>query len=232
VQVRAAAAYPKAGLVAVDGIQFEGEGTVLMHSLFGELDAGWQRNGNEVIGSAYKILLKSQIIATVSQVMVPISVLREIGPSDPTFPRASDYDLYLRIAAKYPFVLIQEPLVSWRYLANSASGPRERREITYLSEGIEIIKKAERTADPTLRPIIRKAIEERVIRAVKTLCYHGRLTGSRWLVFCEMFKYLSNKPSAIWVLTCAGALWLPNCLFELGSAVHNIVRYRMKLRPK
>ncbi len=46
-----------------------------------------------------------------SGIMLRRKVLEEIGPFDETFPVCEDYELWLRLAARYPVHLLPEPLV-------------------------------------------------------------------------------------------------------------------------
>ena len=66
----------------------------------------------------------SNLISTISQVMIPARVLDTVGPSNPRLSISSDYDLYLRIASAYDVTFIKNVLTRWRYLRTSASGSR------------------------------------------------------------------------------------------------------------
>ncbi len=46
-----------------------------------------------------------------SGIMLRRKVLEEIGPFDPEFPVAEDYELWLRLLVRYPVYLLKEPLV-------------------------------------------------------------------------------------------------------------------------
>jgi len=46
--------------------------------------------------------------------MIPADVFREVGAWDPRFRISADYELYLRIAARWPFTFSREKLVRYR----------------------------------------------------------------------------------------------------------------------
>ncbi len=50
-------------------------------------------------------------VVSPSGVMLKREIFREIGLFDETFPVAEDYELWLRLSARYPIYLIEEPLV-------------------------------------------------------------------------------------------------------------------------
>jgi hypothetical protein len=80
----------------------------------------WVRNGLRVI-PAKKYAKKSGWIfseclslcaISPSTVMIHRSVFLDVGLFDTQFPACEDYDLWLRICAKYPIILIEEPQIT------------------------------------------------------------------------------------------------------------------------
>jgi glycosyltransferase involved in cell wall biosynthesis len=67
-------------------------------------------------------LIDGNFIWTTSQVVVRRSAYIDAGLSDPSFPIASDYDLYLRLAARGPFLLASDVLTQWRRHDATTSG--------------------------------------------------------------------------------------------------------------
>lgn len=64
-------------------------------------------------GDLYRDLLWSNCIGTTSIFLVKKSCLSEIGNFNEKLPASQDWDLYLRLARKYKFKVIQEPLVNY-----------------------------------------------------------------------------------------------------------------------
>ncbi|MCK1328784.1 MULTISPECIES: glycosyltransferase family A protein [unclassified Bradyrhizobium] len=210
VQVAAALAHPEAGLIAVDGVQFEGD-SILSNSLFRDIGPIGEWRDGIVTGNCYARLLHSQIICTISQVMVQAAVLRAIGPSDSGFLRASDYDLYIRISRSHSFALVRRSLVSWRYLPTSASGPNDLRSIKYLPEDIAILKKNSRDADKNSRKLIRKSVGQKRRKMARRLYDYGR-DGHRRFATSTLVGFLRSNPDSLWTILYLVGLWSPRFL--------------------
>lgn len=86
-------------------------------------------------------LIESNFIATTSQVLIPMDVLRDVGRSDERYRTCSDFDLYLRIASHRPVAVVRAPLCFWRYLPTSASGPRDARSLAWYPELAAILRR-------------------------------------------------------------------------------------------
>ena len=92
----------------------------------------WYRNGRRVnpakkhrkfSGWIYLRMLPLCIVSP-SSVMIHREVLQEVGLFDEELPAAEDYDLWLRIGARYPIFLLKEPLIVKR---NGHEGQQSRR---------------------------------------------------------------------------------------------------------
>lgn len=68
-------------------------------------------------GHVFNKLIEGNFIGTTSIPLIQTSALREIGGFDPLMLSAQDYDVWLRIAKKYPIDYVAEPLV--RYYIHS-----------------------------------------------------------------------------------------------------------------
>lgn len=159
-QVEAAVAHPTAGLLIVNGAMF-GDPITPGALLF------WERirhlmgdAGPVVTRRCYNELLEGNLISTTSQVMIPRRVLDDVGLSDTAFEVSSDYDLYIRIAARYDVTFIDRQLMRWRYLPTSVSGPRQFRSFRWAEEDVAVWRK-----HLTLVPAGRRAQLARRIRA-------------------------------------------------------------------
>ena len=231
VQVNAALEYPESGLIAVDGVQFKDEKTILSHTLFGDIESIGQLQDSFITDNFYNRQLQSNFISTMSQVMIPANVLRAIGPSDPQIKLASDYDLYIRISKHYPFTLVKCPLVSWRYLPSSASGPLELRTIRYLPENIQVLKKINYDADTNARKIINKSIKDKYHRVASQLYDYGRRDGNRGYAILALLNLLRQNPGSVWVTLYLIGLCSPNLLAKYcGSSlrmIRDVVRRRL-----
>jgi glycosyltransferase involved in cell wall biosynthesis len=86
-------------------------------------------------GDALKQLLKQNTIAT-SSVIVRNDCLKTVGEFDRNLRYSQDWDMWVRIAARYPLAVIKEPLVSYRQHPNNAT-----KNWQMLEQGFGMIEK-------------------------------------------------------------------------------------------
>lgn len=65
-------------------------------------------------GNVWKALILKNILACGSTPMVRRQCFDEVGFFSPDLPLAQDWDMWIRIAARYDFALIKQPLVRYR----------------------------------------------------------------------------------------------------------------------
>lgn len=229
VQVTEAKRQPNSGLIAVDGSQFDGGGIIESTLFFGPACKDFPEE-SVTTGNFYHQLLHNQFIYTTSQVMVPAKVLKAVGLSDCRFKRASDYDLYIRIAAIYDFTIIKKRLTRWRYLPTSASGPMMMRCFNYLLEDISILRCHLARCRSIDQALIRGIIERKLADGVERLYRYGiekdRAFATRALL--KLFAGDMTCPVAVVFLV---ALWCPGAVREmLAPAVRRILTAGNKLK--
>jgi glycosyltransferase involved in cell wall biosynthesis len=171
-QVAAYHAHPGSGLIACDVRHFDDRGIVWEGSLPRPTADGADEISGVVSRDYYRDLIRGNFIATTSQVMIPRAVLDAVGLSDATFPIASDYDLYLRIAASYPVTLVNRILTEWRYVATSVSGPQALRQLRWAEDIIAVLQKHARSADDIHRVEVAQALTAKA-RAIATQVYYS-----------------------------------------------------------
>jgi glycosyltransferase involved in cell wall biosynthesis len=183
-QVKAASRHPTSGLIVADGIQFS-DTTALRNTLLGPRITKLLQEPGEVTLRCYGELLAGNLISTISQVMIRRAVLEAVGLSDIRLPVASDWDLYLRIAAGHEFTFMSKRLVRWRYLSSSASGPQHLRRLRWATDEMAVLRKHLHLAPAVYRPLIRQAIATKVADTAHAAFYVGRAvdrrTGRRYL---------------------------------------------------
>jgi glycosyl transferase family 2 len=183
-QVTAAATWPTAGMYVTDGVQFSDDRTV-SPSLFGHgirklLDAPAAELGIAV--NCYPLFLRGNLVFTMSQVAVRHSALMAVGPSDQRFPLSSDWDLHLRLASRFACVFIARPLVKWRYIPTSASGPLERRRLNWDEDDVRILRKALRSGPPEFEAVTSRLLRQRIRDTCRTAYLYGREYDRRWAI--------------------------------------------------
>ena len=241
VQLHAAEEHPDAGAIVVDGVKFDGD-TVLLSSLFNAglkspemLNPHWVDNvlgapeETVVTRQCYELLIYGNFITTTSQVLIPRGILDVVGLSDPAFSFGSDYDLYLRIAARYPITFVKRPLVGWRYLASSASGPIERRAFRYVAEDIRILKKHRRLARQEYKALIARMIKDKIYWLAQALYVYGRNKDRTWAAHRMRTLLSSNLRRAPVILAFMIGLRFPERFAStLGPMVRRAVGFHLR----
>jgi len=87
-------------------------------------------------GMIFRDLLLSNCIPS-SSAMMRKKVLQETGLFNPAYRIAMDYDLWLRLAVRYPIEVVQEPLMQYRQHMGGISS--NRAEMIW--EDLEIMEK-------------------------------------------------------------------------------------------
>ena len=222
-QVAAARHHPTAGLIAADGVQFSGLG-VVGQSLFAPTIRALLVDRDSVTRRCYEEFLAGNLIASTSQVMVPRSVLEVVGLSDTAFPVASDWDLYLRIAARYEVTFLADRLIRWRYLPTSVSGPAARRYLRWAPDEIAVLKKHLRSEDGPFRDVIRTRLNEKV-HATADAAYDFGVEVDRGFAGRYLLGLLRKNPTSHAVVFALIALYLPRAVTRaVGKRLRRILR--------
>jgi glycosyltransferase involved in cell wall biosynthesis len=211
--------YPNVGLIAGDVLLFDGARTLWERLLGGMIFAS--NDAPYVIGEFYLDFLARNPISTTSQVMVPAAVLRHVGPSCETLSVASDYELYLRIARRYPIAFINEVLTRWRYLETSVSGRTDLRMVRWSDAMLEALRIHAPEAPASVQPLIQRRLAE-LERDVAWSAYQLGCHGERRLARRFLWHLVTRgrmRPAAYYV-----AVSLPDRVRQ--AAQHTITRFR------
>lgn len=86
-----------------------------------DADSHFLYNGKPVpfTGNIYPQLLLECFIANGSNILVRRSCIAAVGQFDPTLKSTEDWDFYLRLAAKYPFILVPKYQILYRRSSGS-----------------------------------------------------------------------------------------------------------------
>jgi len=211
VQVAAAAAHPDSGLIAVNGVQFAETGLTIP-SLFPAMIAPLFHGGAETVSvDASGYFLRAGIICTTSQVMIPARALETVGLSDPDLAVVSDWDLYVRIAERYPVTFVERRLTRWRYHDRSVSGPDILRGLRWGEDGVIMFAKHARETTGERRKLVRAALKAQLLRAVQEAYYLAeagqREVGLRALRRLLRWSRFSVAPAAF-LLAAYVPAWL------------------------
>jgi glycosyltransferase involved in cell wall biosynthesis len=95
-------------------------------------------------GDVWQQLVQHNITESGSSFMMRRQCFETVGVFDPNLPHAGDWDMCLRIAARYSFGVIEEPLVYYRQYSNSMSKNWQRAEKCFYT----VLEKAFQSASP------------------------------------------------------------------------------------
>jgi hypothetical protein len=154
-----------------------------------------------VIGEFYVNFLERNPVSTTSQVMVPAVVLHKVGPSCETLSVASDYELYLRIARRYPIAFINEVLTRWRYLETSVSGRADLRMVRWSDAMLVALRIHAPEAPASVQPLIQRRIAE-LERDVAWSAYQLGCHGERRLARRFLWHLVTRgrvRPAAYYI---------------------------------
>ncbi len=101
----------------------------------------------EIEGNVWQQIIEENIILCGSVPMIRRSCFEEVGVFDGNLLSAEDWDMWIRLAAKYPFGLIREPLVLYRQHLKSKSNNLEK----HLFHRLKTIDKTFQSVPPELQ---------------------------------------------------------------------------------
>ena len=110
-----------------------------------------------------------------SGVMLRRRLFQEIGLFDPTFPVCEDYELWLRLLARYPVYLIPEPLVIKR--GGHADQLSRRSGLDY--HRVRALRKL-LTSEPRLTPAMRLLVQQEARRKALIYISGAQKRGKFW----------------------------------------------------
>jgi hypothetical protein len=156
----------------------------------------------------YPELIRQNLITTTSQVMIPRAVVDHIGLSDERYAVSSDWDLYLRVALGYEVTFIRAPLIDYRYLASSASGPKELRSFRWGLDEIRILRKHIRLAPPGFRNVVEAELSRRTRAIAEEAYYYSGGLDRQW-ARQYLWKVFVRNPSSVAAGAYLLGAWTP-----------------------
>jgi glycosyltransferase involved in cell wall biosynthesis len=229
VQLSVAARHPASGLIACEGVHFDGERTVASRLLYGptadRLDSS--PTGAVTVEHMYREMLRyNGLICTPSQTLIPRQVVERIGPQD-VKSSLPDHDYQVRIAREYPVTLHRDRLVRWRYLASSMSGPLERRQFVWALGAVSVLKDEARRAKEDDRAFVHETLRNTVCDIADDAYEFGRRHD---LSYARSYLAQLSRlvPGELRPLLRLGALYLPATFVEQGvtsvRTLRNVLR--------
>lgn len=155
-------------------------------------------------GDYYKDLLLENIVFN-SSVLIRTKLLRSIGNLDGNLIINSDYDLWVRIAQKYPILYFNRVTAKWRERKDSLSGPVELRSFNYKKWDLKLLEKHLKICPREYQALIKKRIREYYktttwgyfnlgnYEEVRALCF-GSLHSNNFILKIWLYFFLSYTP--------------------------------------
>lgn len=94
-------------------------------------------------GNIYPHLLLGNFIGNGSNILARREVIESVGEFDPSLKSCEDWDYFLRLAAKWDFVLVPEPQIFYRKSTGTLTSNPQIMEAT----GLRVLKKAHQTSN-------------------------------------------------------------------------------------
>ncbi|WP_008317316.1 glycosyltransferase family 2 protein [Leptolyngbya sp. PCC 6406] len=143
------------------------------------LHHGWHPN---FTGDVYEALFQRCFIENGSNIMVRRDAVEIVGEFDPTVVPAEDWDFYLRLAEKYPFVCVPKVHVLYRMVANSLSNRVLRME----RSGVSVLKKALKQT-PDRVGVLRQSSFEDFYSYLFYRAFQQASTRQHWFITLQVF---------------------------------------------
>ena len=158
-----------------------------------------------VNGDVYARLLTGNFLTNGSNALIRAQALTEIGGFDESLTHAEDWDVWLKLAARYHFVAVPYPQILYRQSTNSASCNVSRME----AASLQVIERAYSQAADSLQHLKKETL--------------GFLYKSL------IYKALEGPPGQRKGLKAANLLWryiINDC------SRHRLVRFKLSLLSK
>ncbi|MGL5084037.1 MAG: glycosyltransferase [Microcoleaceae cyanobacterium] len=146
-----------------------------------------------VEGDAYPYLLLNNILENGSSPLIRRQAFEEVGMFDESLKAAEDWDMWIRLAAKYSFITVPQPQILYRVSNTSMSTNVVRQEV----ETLKVIQKAFAQAPPKYQ-YLRKASLANFYKYLTFKALDGDPKRSNGLVAAQFLtRFLRNDPSML-----------------------------------
>jgi glycosyltransferase involved in cell wall biosynthesis len=203
-QVRALQAWPECGLVFTDGKTFDEYG-LRANSLISRYLDGWiHEHGTSdpmvVQGWLSREFFFKNYISSGSSVLVRKECIETEGGFDERIAIADDYDLWLRIAQRYPIILIRSCLYMWRLREDSQSGPLVGRGHRWNEACIRVLEKHWPDAPPEIRTAVRTQLSKMYWSCGRTYFDQNCFQQSRKMFLACLYHNRVFVPAMLFLL--------------------------------
>jgi len=189
------------------------------------------RSGGHITvnGNAYETLLLRDFVESGSNALIRREALAEVGNFDESLAHGEDWDLWLRLAARYEFVTVPAPQILYRISSSSASTDVWKME----AGSLQIIERAFAQAPESLQSLKREVLGNRY-KYLTFKALEGTLERKKGIAATRFLgHWVRNQPSmllrsrimAIVLIKIAIATLLPT---QLAQALLKAVKNRWR----
>ena len=135
-------------------------------------------------GDVFAKLLLNDFVASGSNCLIRRQALIEVGSFDESLAHGEDWDLWLRLAARYEFALVPAPQILYRISPNSVSFDVWKME----AGSLKVIEKAFAIAPESLQPLKKQSLGNRY-KYLTFKALEGTPEGKKGLVAARFLLY-------------------------------------------
>ncbi|MEP0917141.1 glycosyltransferase [Leptolyngbya sp. DQ-M1] len=202
-------------------------------------DGKFFRSANHVTanGNIYEQLLLNNLLENGSNPLIRRQAFADVGGFDPTLAFGEDWEMWLRLSARYEFVAVPSPQVLYRMSSNSVSCNVQRME----TGSLRMLEKAFSQAPQSLQYLKRNAIAN-LYHYLTFKAFEGSPKRQNGLIAARFFwNAIANNPSMLlgWktVLRVLAKISLvtllpPGHSYAAIKAAKRIVRLEIAKKPK
>jgi GT2 family glycosyltransferase len=143
-------------------------------------------------GNVYSKILVLNFLEHGSNPLIRREALEAVGNFDETLSSAEDWDMWIRLAAKYPFVVVTAPQILYRVSTNSLSSNVVKLEAACL----QVIERAFSQAPEELQSLKKRSLSE-IYKYLTFKCLEGQPTQQRSLQAARYFWRSISADSSI-----------------------------------
>lgn len=146
-----------------------------------------------VNGNVYSHILVNNFIESGSNVLIRRNVLEEVGLFDESLRAAEDRDLWIRLAARYPFVAVPKAQILYRISPTSMSA----NIIRQAKESTGVIHRAYSQAPPSLQYLKKHSLAN-IYKYLTVKALEGEPDRRRAIFAVQLFyQAIANDPSLL-----------------------------------
>jgi len=143
-------------------------------------------------GNVYSKILVINFLEHGSNPLIRREALEVVGGFEESLPPADDWDMWIRLAAKYPFVVVTAPQILYRVSTSSQSTNVVKLEAACL----QVIERAFNQAPEDLQPLKKRSVGE-IYKYLTFKCLEGQPTRQKSLQAAHYFWRSITADSSI-----------------------------------